>query len=408
VRTKVNLKNNAILFFAVAVVLFACANSTKDVPPTVTVDSTAKKKEIVKEEPLPPVDTFYNTITQLVGGVDSMIANMPAKWDKNFIRDFSQKSGEKYAKIKQDRLQRIDDWNKAVMKKNGQSDSSFAFYPFSGGDFIHLNWLYPNAKEYFMIAREPVGDFPDLINADSTVVNRYLRNVDLVLRDIYFRSYFITKNMIIDINNKNLVTGMFPLIMWATGRTGHEILEVKFGTVNDSGRIEFKSREKMKKVKPDAVEITFRKINSRTIKKLTYLSCDLSDQGFADQAKFYTYLQKRIPENCISFVKSASYLLHYSSFAKIRNLIKDKSNFLVQDDTGIPFKEFKSDLWDAELYGVYTRPVDDFKSSALFQRDLDSAYKDEKFYKGELSFSLGYHWSTKKQNQMVFIKKNKK
>jgi hypothetical protein len=81
----------------------------------------------------------------------------------------------------------------------------------------------------------------------------------------------------------------------------------------------------------------------------------------------------------------------------------NKSKFLVQDDTGIPYKQFNSEIWTAELFGSYVLPVKDF-SENLFQNDLLSAYKSE-MYKGPLKFSLGYHWGGQnRQNQMVFIK----
>jgi hypothetical protein len=409
VKTINNSKLNLISICLPVLLLIACSNDTKsNKQEEVKKDSSiVVKKEPTEEKPIYVVDTFYNTITQLIGGMDSTLTNIPKKWDIKFIKNFSQNSNAKYEKIKKERLEHILSWNNKVMSANNQADSGFAFYPFSGGDFIHLNWLYPNAKEYYMIAKEPVGDFPDLMNSDSVSVNNYLKNIDVVLRDIYFRSYFITKNMNNDINGRNLVNGMFPLIMWAASKTGHEIIEVKFGCVNDSGVMEFKDKKFFNRIKPDAVEVTLRKINTNTTKKLTYLSCDISDPGFTAKPKYFKYLQNRIPDTCISFIKSASYLLHYNIFVKMRNFIKSKTDYLAQDDTGIPFKEFKPNEWKVELYGVYTRPVEDFKTTSLFQRDLDSAYKVDKTYKGALNFSLGYHWSSKQQNQMVFKKRRK-
>ena len=57
------------------------------------------------------------------------------------------------------------------------------------------------------------------------------------------------------------------------------------------------------------------------------------------------------------------------------------------------------------MFGLYEKPVDDF-SQGVFQKELDSAYKSEKYYKGQIDFSLGYHWGSKKQNQMVLKKIN--
>ena len=113
-----------------------------------------------------------------------------------------------------------------------------------------------------------------------------------------------------------------------------------------------------------------------------------------------------ISKNCNSFVKSASYLLHYITFKQIRDLIKNKSQFLVQDDTGIPFSNLIQDkCWKIELFGKYEKPVKDF-SENLFQSDLDSAFKNESYFKGNIDFSLGYHWGSQNQNQMVLRKIN--
>jgi hypothetical protein len=49
-------------------------------------------------------------------------------------------------------------------------------------------------------------------------------------------------------------------------------------------------------------------------------------------------------------------------------------------------------------------PVKDFSETTI-QKDLNEAYSDEDMYKGKLPFSLGYHWGSKAQNQMLYIKK---
>ncbi len=97
--------------------------------------------------------------------------------------------------------------------------------------------------------------------------------------------------------------------------------------------------------------------------------------------------------------------MHYSSFSQIRNLVLDKSKFIIQDDTGIPIKYFNPEIFSIELFGVYEKPVKDF-SESVFQQDLKIAYSDSTKYKGKLKFSLGYHyWGNRNQNQMIAIKK---
>ena len=394
---------SSMLFIAL---ISACSNEQENKKVEfIKIDTIEKNKKSENLNiHLSPIDTFYNNLTQLLGGKDTVFS-FSNNWDTEFIKKYARKVNEKYKKIETNRLKKMGDWNQKNLKRNNQSDTSFVFYPFSGGDFIHLSWMFPKATQYLMVAQEDVGNIPDLYNQDSKFVNKYLSEIDTVLRDIYYKSYFITKNMIEDTKVRSKVNGMLPLIIWALARTEHEIVSIKFGNVNPNGVIEFAAGIDQKN-KPKAVEIMFRKKNTVITKTLTYVSCNISDQGFNSESKFYTYLNNKIPKNCNSFVKSASYLLHYITFKQIRDLIKNKSQFLVQDDTGIPFSNLIQDkCWKIELFGKYEKPVKDF-SENLFQSDLDSAFKNESYFKGNIDFSLGYHWGSQNQNQMVLRKIN--
>ena len=391
-----------IFLFFTAFFLFSCSPSKENQEVKHQVKSIDTPRAVVS---IPPIDTFYNNIAQLLGGQDTLINYKNNLWDKSFIKKYALKVKKKYNQIEVNRLQKIAKWNELNLKRNNQSDSNFVFYPFSGGDFIHLKWLYPMATEYFMIAREDVGSIPNLYVKDAAFVNKYLNDIDTVLRDIYFKSYFITKNMEIDTKSRTLVNGMLPLIIWALAITENEILDISFFNISDSSDVVYDRNANNPQKNHDGVEIVFRMKDSNVSRKLIYLSCDISDNGFKKSPRFYSYIIKKLPFNCNSFVKSASYLLHYQSFKTIRDIIQERSNFLVQDDTGIPYKYFKDENWNVELFGKYTKPVKDFSEERVFQKDLDSAYKNEKYFKGNLDFSLGYHWGSNFQNQMVLKKK---
>jgi hypothetical protein len=109
-----------------------------------------------------------------------------------------------------------------------------------------------------------------------------------------------------------------------------------------------------------------------------------------------------MPE-CYTYLKSASYLMNYKTFATIRNICLAKSKSILQDDTGIGFQYIDKAKWTIQLYGNYVTPVSDFKG--VFQQDLHKAYTDSTHVKA-LPFSLGYHWANKNtQNLMKFTKK---
>lgn len=358
--------------------------------------------EPVAPTPPVPADKELNHLAALLAGMDSMKDHTHPNWDPVFIRKFSQRIALKMRKMRQSRLTKMREWNQASMARNSQSGEAFAFYPFSGGDLIHLAWLYPDAENYFLVAREDVGYIPDLLGADEEFVFRYLRDIDTVLRDIYKRSYFITKNMQEDTKRKTLINGMLPIIVWTIAQLDYEIISIDYFHVSDSAEKNY-LKAYQKKRPPHGVDIRVRGKGSDKIRNITYLSCDISDRGFKRRPRFHAFLESSVPSGCNSFVKSASYLLHYSSFDRIRRLILSKSSYHIQDDTGIPYQYFDPNAWSMELHGRYHKPISAF-SPGLFQKDLKAAYADPTLHKGDLTFSLGYHWSTRKQNQMIAIK----
>jgi hypothetical protein len=363
-----------------------------------------KVKETIEKDTSASIDTIaidsnLTRLANLMAGMDTLLNYQHKQWSIDSIKKFSKESSAKYVKMRDTRLVKINEWNKKNISESGVSDSSFAFYPFSGGDFIHLHWLLPNASEYLMLAREDVGSIPNLMEMDNNSLIKYLNGINVVLRDIYNKSYFITKNMITDINNANLVNGMLPVILWAAAKTNHEIKSVTYFDIDSTGAIKTKVDHKS-----DGVRIVLKDKQKGQIKTLNYLSVDISNSGFKANPGVSTYLEKHIPANCNSFVKSASYLLHYVTFSDIRDIIMKKSRSLTQDDTGIPYKYFDKKLWNVRLFGEYEMPVSDF-STNLFQKDLNLAYSDSSVYAGKLQFSLGYHWGSGNQNQMFTYKK---
>jgi len=350
-----------------------------------------------------PFDTAITATARLIAGLNSAGDLIPADWDTAYIRAFAFNSSSKVDGIMKSRLIPMTQWNREIMKRNTIADTSFVFYPFSGGDFIHLHAMYPNATDYLMVAREDVGDLPNLYSKDFNYVKKYINGVDTMLRDIYNKSYFITKNMNDDTRHNTIINGMLPLIVWASSITGHQIISLNYYQMDSGGHlVELEGTHN--EGKPDAVTLELLETKTNTKKRLTYLSCDISDEGFQNHPQFYKYIQHTVSSKCNSFVKSASYLMHYETFDQIREIVLTKSNYFVEDDTGIPYKYISKDNFNIELFGVYEKPVKDF-SENLFQSDLAAAYSDSTIYKGNISFSLGYHWGSRNQNQLIAIKK---
>lgn len=122
---------------------------------------------------------FWNTFTDKVNNGFSV------KGKDDIV---SQKPG--WNKIKKDRLDPMKNWSQSQFLKS-DIDTSLLFYPFSGPDFLHAFQFYPNANEYILLALEEIGSIPDFKSISEDSIQSYAMNLNLFLRDIYLRSYFI-------------------------------------------------------------------------------------------------------------------------------------------------------------------------------------------------------------------------
>ncbi len=350
-----------------------------------------------------PIDSVSNDYARVLSGMDSSDNHLTGYMDKVFLRNYCSEVGRKVSAIETSRLLPIRKWNDSNMIRNQQNDTLPCLYPLSGGDFLHAAWMYPNASVYHLMALEKVGSIPDFSLMKPAEINGYLSAVDYAFRDIYSKSYFMTKNMHLDTRYKAQLSGMLPMLLWSVARTGHEVIAVQQVSLDSSGQVTLAEWKPWKGNTPvKGVQITMRNQATSKIQILRYFSCDLSEKGQTLNPGIFRYVEQLPQVN--TFIKAGSYLLSFRSFTKMRKLVLEKSRFLVQDDTGIPFRYFTEKEWKVELYGVYLLPVEDF-SRNFYQKDLAAAYADSSHYRGSLPFSLGYHWMTKGQNQMVITRK---
>lgn len=351
-----------------------------------------------------PIDTFHNALGLLISGMDCSYFNTNNNIDTSFWNQYSNRVSASFLKMHENRLEPMRKWKKTISSNNKLNDTSLLFYPFSGADFLHAYYLFPEANDYVLLAQEKIGDLPDFNSISSQKLKLYLNAVDHSLGDIYKRSYFITKSMMADTKEGSELNGLLPLFYWFISRTDHEIINVSNVYVDSNSKLNTftSSIENKLDKKIKGIKFLFRKKGDEKLKSITYFNCDISNKGFNKNPEFKTYLNSI--RTCNSFVKSASYLMHYSTFSDIRGITLEKSNSILEDDTGIPFKYLNNGGWDINLFGVYVMPVKDF-SESRFQKDLSEAYMNETFNKGKLPFSLGYHWGSKEQNQMLYIKK---
>lgn len=386
------------LLIALAVILVDCTETTS--VKSEGNSEVAKNDEIVPDTPLTEAQLLHDKIGKFLAGIKhDNLGNSDAfnseKWDQH-----AKLLSDNWTIMETKRLIPMRDWTSNTINP-AISDTLPLFYPYSGPDFLHASYLFPNASGYTLMALEPIGTLPDFSSMNQAEMDHYLDNINLFLRDIYKRSYFITKNMEGDVGS-SAVKGILPVLYVFIERSGYSITDVERIGLDTSGAIVPKDEGVSQKL--DGVRFSMKHDETGQKKQLVYWDCDISNSGFKQTPELALYLSKMQRSN--SFMKSASYLMHYSTFSEIRELVLDKSQSIMEDDTGIPFKYFESNKWKAKLYGKYTKPIADFDPNPrLWQEDLQNAYGDTEIYAGPLPFSLGYHWNDGVQNYMLYIKK---
>ena len=338
-------------------------------------------------------DEKYDQLARVLSGISQKEGSPLAVIDTTKSwKSFSASFDSSWALIEEKRFEKMREWRTAELS-DVNTNATNVFYPFSGPDILNAFILFPKAKNYTLLALEPIGELPDFNSMSEKQKQQYYFSVELSLNDLLKKSYFITKNMLRDLQKKN-VNGTLPLMCLFLKRTGNTIVDIKNVGIDTSGVV-FERSDSSKYKGSKGVRIDFIVKGSNEIRSVFYFKCDLGIAGIKANKGLDNYLKNMGPVH--TYLKSASYLLHYVDFSTVRNIIFEKSDAIVQDDSGIAFHYFDKEKWKIELYGKYVKPVVDFPH--IKEPDLKVAYEKDSTIKA-LPFELGYHWGTRANNML--------
>ncbi len=85
-----------------------------------------------------------------------------------------------------------------------------------------------------------------------------------------------------------------------------------------------------------------------------------------------------------------------------RQFVLDQSRYVLQEDSGIPFRYFDPSVWALQFYGTYSGPKSIFKSD--YQADLARRYTTGGDIK-PLPFGIGYHFQVDTANLLFATRK---
>jgi hypothetical protein len=253
---------------------------------------------------------------------------------------------------------------------HGVPTADALYYFFSGPDFLYADLIFPDVSTYILCAIEPVGRVENLAGLGESALAVSLRNLRGSLGTMLKYHYFITKEMRADSG------GTLPLLYFFLARGGHTIRSVTPFA--------------------DGVKIVFRGAQGGT-KTLYYYRTDLSNG--ANNAAFFDFCRKH--RGAGALLKSASYLLQQPGFSRCRDFLLQNASAIVQDDSGIPFRDFSAKDWSIKLFGRYTGTEGAFAKYS--QPDLIAAYRG--VVSPPLDFAFGYEPLPERARLMIATKR---
>lgn len=273
-------------------------------------------------------------------------------------------------------------------------------YPFSGPDFFNAYWLFPKCETFVLFGLEHIGEVAELEGVSERDLARLMNDVRTATADLFQRNYFITENMSRQLHTSQL-RGVVPLFMISMALSGVEILRLApqpLGAVEPHGETLTEdegsaARVKRSLRKPKGIVIEFRTPGSAVVRRLIYFTVDATDSSMAKYPEFLAFIRRLGPTTTL--LKSASYLLHTRDFRRLRSTLVDVSQFLVQDDSGLPYKLLVSRGWQFRLHGTYAVPIPPFEGA--FQPALQAAYRKQQ--PERLPFDFGYHFHDRRDER---------
>ena len=348
--------------------------------------SLEKSPEYLAKFDISKSDKLTNT-ARLLAGMNIRQKSKLSKWkhDRNWL-EHHRFFAHSWSKLETQQLAKIREWSRENLTEINTTSPS-VFYPFSGADFLYAYSLFPQAKEYILVDSQPIGTVADLDNLSSLEIKSELQEVKSSL-------YPLLESSFLSVNDRGIhfqKQGVLPILYVFLARTNNRILNVEYISIDREANIQ-PIRENF----IPGVKIDFVAEDETEPRSLYYFSADLSNQGIQEYPELGKFVSKL--DKPVTYLNTASYLMYYDDFAEIRNLTLANSNYLLQDDSGMPLKFFNTNKWDLKFYGKYTSPIALFSNHD--QPDLRRVYNlDEEIE--PLNFGIGYNVGIHESNLML-------
>ena len=283
-------------------------------------------------------------------------------------------------------LSKIRAWSQRHLKDR----TNTLYYMFSGPDFLYATAFYPEANTYLMAGLEPVGAIPVVTERTIGSLPRIQQSIGTSLR----LSFFITNHMRQQLSGGDLA-GTLPILYSYIARSGKTIREVTLVNLDKDGNLH-PAKGEARGMQP-GVKIVLQG-GSGPAQTVYYFRTDVSNGG-VNASGFLKFAATLGNGNAL--LKSASYLMHSGNFTQVRDFVLNHSQYIVQDDSGIPLASFRPDVWNFQPFGAYLGPIAIFPGRN--QPRLGELFKKAKAPPRD--FGIGYRHRVHDSNLLLAVRK---
>ncbi len=342
---------------------------------------------------LPPESPFYEL--SLCLSFRRHAAAMDVFWDQ----------------VRKDSLNEMIPWRKRNVPRELARNP--VVYPLSGADYLNAYALFPEAPQYLFIALESPGVLPDLYRMTEREREQGLaairRAVATVASVNYMKSKILRKEM-----SNAYMPGTLPVFLLLAAGLGHTVEEVHPVILDAAGNMldsewatDNPALRKGRRAEAPGVihglRMVIRDPASQQSKTVMYLQVRLREEAVGLGTREGRFLRKI--HNCNTIFKAAVYLLHDDDYEAVRRFVLDRSDLILQDDSGLPYRFFRAEDWEEHLFGTYTRipPLGGIPNPP--QQPLLARRFRERSEPLTFPYGYGVLQGKGKSNLMLFVKK---
>jgi hypothetical protein len=266
------------------------------------------------------------------------------------------------------------------------------FYPFSGPDLVTVAQMFPEADRYILVAIQPAGPPVDLASMNPAELSLFRKKFSEEWAKFGILGFFRTLDLNENTASSTARLTSTPVMMAFAASLGFQVDAVTpLGMDNEKS--DYAPIPSTQPKAWNSVRLELSKQGRNVL--VDYICLDLSDDYLKTHQNEATWIK-----NCAknpTLLKAASHLLPKPYFSVCRSALVNGTPLLVQDETGLEYKDLKS-IGTLKLYGRFVEPHKLFDSTA--QRDLAAAYAENHQFT-PLPFSFSYQKAADRRSLQV-------